>query len=1559
MWQNVNGDNFCIIIHCVKIYLIHTFFNNKPMINKFKSLCISALLLLCLTPATAQVTRIDSSSPAKVKGEAPRGVMLAPEMLAKAAGRAEKKSTVLPELSAVKRVPQRALSSSKVQLPAKGTAKITDLQGYCSYTGNTDEIGWRTFSSSMVPSVKWGKTVSYKPSTGFVRGDEVYTFYTYTTTSSGLTDAGYYILDLNNGEVKSTVAAAIFDSLEEVVVAAAYDAENDIAYVITYNAGGSAYILQQFNPADGTFTNLGMTVPSDWLELGWNPADKSLYMFDESGYLKKYDAKAKKFNQVNSFGLEIDAYTQSMAYSPKDNAFIMPIDIYDETDGEYTAMFLLPVSGAYTYLGTLSDGPQYAILYTSDEYVNAEGPKAPVLKNWGLSATDTQGNFTVTLPSTLENGTAISGKVYLRVTIDNVDMSGSYSGNAGTDVTVPVNLAEGMHRFIVTPYVLGDDGRVYGTPLVFDRTVGADVPSAPANVKLTKTLVSWDAVTEGANGGYLDAASVTYKVYIDKILMNETPVTGTSLEVTIPASGKVAHTAEVYAISGDKVSEAGVSAKLYEDGALSIPVFLGPEDGAADMDDEVIAMFTPVKDIMNTGDMRGWRYDDQTEHTGGFYCLYPTASSTGNNANEWLFLPAINFTDADAHYKLTMDVWCGGHFFSGDETYEIALCQRPNGSRPTVIREATIVYNNPNFETSETIFQVPSEGEWYIGIHYISPIGVYRLYARNFRVEVAQSTADSPEAVTDLIATAAERGELTATLSFKMPVNSISGTPLDAATVITATATSTAGSATVTGKPGEKVSVSVPTVQGDNIITVTTSSDNGQGKLAEVTVYCGIYRPATPYVTVTVSDDNTKLILDFDLDDYNEDGEYTGPDMTDVLVYRQINGEWRVAADLGKKRTWEFTATDPTIQDMYSFGVASKNEVGYSEEMYTFMVHLGKLYALPMVETFPVVNEALDPVYEPISVEHLSYLQSTWGYADPTEVDETAGNASGNALCAMWDGESQLVLPRFSTLGMNNVKLDLSLYFGNLAPEAISIFASTKNREMEPVASFTADSGKGWEHKLVSLPSICQNQPWVQVIIRVKIVGYTQTFMMDGYTIKNYPDDMMTISSFEGPTRAAVGKTLTYHAEIENAGSTEAPMPDYTFLASTGNGAIEHLLTTEAPATIAAGKKVTLSFNVTPKAAHKGSANVSFKLNGQPVEATTTAVKDLEVLNAPIPVVTDLSASVLGEDVLLSWSEPVFTENFEACEPWDMSDNIADFNNIDLDGGKEWGISEVTYLGKGAAKGFQVFNSSITSNPLFAAHSGSHYLICVSASKVASNDWLISPEVEGGSRMSFWMNNMSSDYPETVLVMYSTTGNDVDDFTEMLDNGYVCPEETGWTKYEFTLPADAKYFALNHVAEDPEAAFGFMLDDISYEAKTPVVSLDGYNVYRDNEAIANDIVQPNFTDTEADLNEPVRYYVMSVGTANNEKIESDRSNVIWVESSGVNDIVLDNGCAIYGVDGAVVISGFTTGETYSVSNVAGAVVAEGVVTSASTRVALSTGIYVVKCGDVAAKVAVK
>lgn len=1439
----------------------------------------------------------------------------------------------------------------------RAAAKATSLEGMCIYPTR----GWYSVVAGGTAVEKWGLTGGANaPSAGFVRNNEIYSFYHTVATDYTVVSAGVEVLDLATGAVKEKYPENVFDSAVNVVLLSAYDSESDIAYVVTYTKSGSGYTLQKFDPKTKSYTDLGVSVSSDWLDMGWNPADKCAYILTENGILMRYDSKGKRFVQANTLSYDMTDYPNDMVYSPKDEAFIVAIDSYDYDDYPCTDIVLLPVSGRHQYVGTVSGNPQYSILYIPDTYVNATAPKAPVLKSWDVAGAALSGSFTVTLPTQLESGTAIDGKVYIEATADGTAIGGSYSGAAGATVTIPVSGTEGVHEYAVTPYLLGNDGKVYGSVLKFTRCLGNDTPEKPQGVTLSETKVTWKASTKGIYMGYIDPAAVTYDVYIDKVKMNSEPVSGTSLDITLPATGVVAHVAEVYASFAGNVSEPGVSAKFYSDGALSLPVYLGPDEGADDMDADMIDLFTTVKDLLNTESLRGWRYDDQSEHTGGFYCLAPKASTTGDTSNEWLFLPAINFPDKDGFYKLTMDVWSGNHYFTTTETFEIALCPGPSSRGAVIIQEPVTIYKNPYFEQSETLFQVPEAGEWYIGIHYISPVGSYRLYARNFRVEQPNSEADSPEAVENLKSTAAPDGVLKAILTFNMPTKSIAGNTLDPTAPITAKAVSKGGEASVQGTPGQAMTLEVPTVQGDNIITVSTSSAKGEGKLAETVVYCGVYEPAKPIVTPVTAPDNMSLTLEIDLEPYNDNGQFTGPDDQEVIIYRKISDQWREAANIGRERTWTFECPANAAQDVYYFAVGAANAAGECDGLSALQINLGPLYSLPMKETYRTVNDNLKLEYTPFAVEGLSYLASTWAYGDPTIVDPDAANESGCCIAATYDGESLLHLPRFTTLGMNNVKLDLCLYFGNNTAENVTVFATSPALEMEPVATFTPKSGSGWEHKLVSLPKAFQNQPWVQIYIRVKIVGYSQWFMMESYAIANYPDDMVTISGISGASRGAVGEQLNYSVEIENAGVKDVAMPGYTFKVLGDNGIIGDLTAADAPATLATGKKATLNFNFTPKGADAGDVLVRFSLEGQPAQAVSEIEKQVKVLTARIPVVDDLAASVSegSSDVTLSWSRPVFTEDFEAADTWSYGETIRNFRNIDLDEARVWTITEVDFPGEGSPKAFQVFNASVTQNMSMAANSGEQYLLCMSPKSGETNDWLISPEVKGGSDVSFWMNICGADYPETVLVKYSTTGNNPADFKAMVDDGYICPDEAKWAKYEFTLPDNARYFAIQHVGDDGNEQFGLMIDDIAYVAAADDHSIESYNVYRDDALVGTGVTAESFVDKGAYGLLPARYYVKSVATLNGEKVESDRSNVIWATGDSFVDEIPGGAATIIGGHGEVIIKGFAAGIGYTVSNVAGMTVANGETAGEVESCALSAGIYIVRCGSFATKVVV-
>ena len=1542
-----------------------------------------ATALIPLSQASAQATRDSGeSAPSALtaKSEHPH-FRFSDDILLTAKKRgleARSASSTLKSVSNKAKTPAMRNSNPRKAAPSKASALGSAFYGYRTYTNDlSSNLGWAKIEVPTV-SLMWESLERIQGNGGgFVRDGKVYNFF-YEYSSGELIDCGLIISDFNTGKVEGNTYTSFFDwsdadVLKKVVYRAVYDEDNDEVYVVTSNKNGNGDILQKFNPKTFEFTDLGISVAGDWVAFAWHPVDKTIYMFDGENQIHKLDKAAKKFNYTgSSFSYPVSGYEiGNMTYSPKDNAFFTLIDTYYSTNAggeeDATDALLLKENGSVTYLATCSSNDVWSILYCPDAYIVPTAPNAPTLNSINVEGESTTGTITVTLPSTLGNGSAIGKTVYLKLEIDGTSASSgsAASGQPGTTATINISTTEGLHRITLTPYILSDDGYLYGTPLVVNKFFGHDTPAAPANVKLADKLVTWNPVTLGANEGYIDASGVTYEVSIDGVVMTTAPISGTSFSFSaLPASSSVSHTASVVAIENGHRSEPGVSAKYYQaDGPLSVPCYLGLEDGAKDLDQAVIDMFTIIKDPLNTEPLRGWRYDDQAKHTGGFYCLSSKEGFTTDPSknDEYLFLPPITFTDTDAYYRLTFEVSTDNdHPFSTDETYEVVIAPAPGRRATEIIRQATVVAKRTDFETSETLFKVPEAGDWYIGIHYITdPTDAYRLYARNFLVEETNSTDNSPAAVTDLEAEGSARGALSAEVTFVMPTTNISGVALKEGTQISAEVSTQAGKVTVNGTPGQNCKATVPAFQGSNVVQVITSIDGRSGLLAETTVYVGVYRPSTPIVDYKISADNSTIVFEIEVDQYNDDGNWTGADDCDIVIYRPVGDTWREAANIGTGRTWTFEIAPNSAMDLYQFGIAAKNVVGFSEYMNTIGVVLGKPYTLPMTEDFTGKEFA----YEPLIIEHISYLPGNWGVGNPAEFDEQAAIPTNSALMATWESDTQVSLPKFSTAGYHNVKADFEIFFGDKFPKLITIYASSKDVTYEPIASFNRQSGQGWQHMLVNLPAEFQNQDWVELKIRVQLEGYSSYFMLGSYSIANYPEKMVTITSVKGDTRAVVGEKKTISFELANAGVEDVAMPAYELTLIGDNGVIEAPEAVNPPASIGAYKTATLAFEYTPKVAHAGNVLVKLSLAGQPEQANSDAEHQITVFSAPLPLVDDLTPSLSDDhkDVILEWSDAVFTESFEAAETWSYGKKIREFTNVDADGGKVWGITEFSYPGKGVAKGFQVFSSLASSSAYMKAHSGEQFLMAMSTTSGETSDWLISPEVKGGSAVSFWMNVLDPQYPETIFVMYSTTGTDPDDFTMVSKGGYICPEEAGWQQYSVKLPSDAKYFALWHYGDNGYEMFGCLIDDIKYEAAAPTTAKESYNVYRNGELIAN-VTEPGYVDKGVAFTDPVRYYVTTVGSVNGEKAESDRSNVVWVDESteGVESPEAEDASGvILGGTGKVMFVGFEAGAAAYIYSLDGIECARGEIAAPTHVVNVAPGVYVAKCNGQVAKVIVR
>ncbi len=197
-----------------------------------------------------------------------------------------------------------------------------------------------------------------------------------------------------------------------------------------------------------------------------------------------------------------------------------------------------------------------------------------------------------------------------------------------------------------------------------------------------------------------------------------------------------------------------------------------------------------------------------------------------------------------------------------------------------------------------------------------------------------------------------------------------------------------------------------------------------------------------------------------------------------------------------------------------------------------------------------------------------------------------------------------------------------------------------------------------------------------------------------------------------------------------------------------------------------------------------------------------------------------------AQKVKLIWGDgqidPITTDVFDGAEDhgdFEINSRMPNYwSYIDVDGKPTYMASNATYPGATDPKAFMIFNPSATtpaiSASIYAPHSGSKYFACFASNGAANNDWMISPLVTYGSSFtfSFWAKSLTADYgKERFNVYYSTTSKEKVDFTNKVTTGDYTEAPTVWTKYTYSIPAEARYIAINCISND---AFIFMVDDI-------------------------------------------------------------------------------------------------------------------------------------------------
>lgn len=1441
----------------------------------------------------------------------------------------------------------------RVVAHAKAAGSIQGYLGYVSGSYNMTQ-GW--YNVSVPTSTNLWKAEGYYPSCGYVRDGKLFTWYHRTSNSAGLYELGLRQNDLTTGSQVANETYGLFDGYGKVVWNCAYDSDNDKVYVFTSRDNDiNAYMTQVYDPKTKTFTRLGDVNDSDWpIAMAWCPADGNVYTLNEYGTIKKLDKNRGTFSVVLNTGHDLSEYSGSMVYSPKDKGFVYMCASYDDESVNEMGVISL-TSNDVTVLGYTQYDEQWLILHTSDPFAVAGAPQSATFDSWNFSGAQLTGTMKVKMPTLDNNNNAISGQLFVEVTVDDTTQPVyDQSATPGAVVSVPLTLTEGMHAIHVRPYVYSGIDKALAVPLHVEKYVGNDTPMPPTNIKLTKNKVSWTASTAtGANGGYVNTSSLRYNVYVNGEKMNTSPINGTQLDIALPG-GAALYVAEVEAMAAGKTSARGESNSLQGDGPLALPVYLGPSAGETDMTQDMINLFT----VLNcNNDNRTWIYDEQKEKTGGFYYL----CQSDNYADDWLVLPAINFPDATSVYSFACEIWAIKHYFSGIERYEIGISPDINPEHMVIIKEAEDVIPTDNFQPIEVLFTPQQAGTQYIGIHCVSQPDQYRLYAHNFSVSKTESGAAAPAAVSNLRTEAAADGTLFITAEFDMPTVDISGNPLAEGTQVTATVASATDSESVTAAAGAHASVTVGAQQGMNTIVVTASSTAGQGGSTSAELFAGVDVPASVLLSKVISADNRTMTLEWSVPTRGENG---GPVISDDCTYTIMrhNGQgWLKYKEVGNATTYSYTVEPNTPQEIVQLGVLASNAAGSSSLYSTTGDILGLPYGLPMVETWPYNGENVSPRYDPYMLQAVTTdLYPSWGFCDPLDLQDkgVTPNDSGIALTAYWLGQGQVTLPKFSTEGMNNVKVDLSMFFGAVTPTSIEVLGTVDNDEYALLATFTQSDGDGWQTKTIDLPAHMQNRKWVAITIRVTISSYSQYFLLDKYEITNYPGDDLAATEITGNTYGNVGEQLTLRAGVRNLGANTVALPQAICEVLDGADVISSFDVAPPEAQVLAGQEVPYIFTICPGADMLGNHTLRFSFDcDDEVSSNNSTQTNLKVFNCNIPVPQNLTGEATEQGAVLRWDEPQVMFGAEECVPGERGDYLGLFRNYDMDGLTSYALSGVNYPGRYEPIGFQVIPVNALPLPPLVEGAGENVFMSLASSSGSQDNWLVSPEIKGGTRLSFRMACASpcdgEEYMDEPIEIWTSPTNDLP--SSFRKHAEFTNSEVKWKDCDVMLPENAKYFAI--VYNGGPKCFCVFIDNIAYTPAQCIGDVAGYRVTRGGDNYQTMVNQRTWTDTSYDSSRPCAWNVCTVMNVNGEQIDSDPSKA-FVMATGVDNILSRDDQGICGLKGYITVSGYA-GRQLRITSCDGKLICNRSLTSDAEAINIAPGVYIVSVGGVSVKVMVR
>ncbi len=532
----------------------------------------------------------------------------------------------------------------------------------------------------------------------------------------------------------------------------------------------------------------------------------------------------------------------------------------------------------------------------------------------------------------------------------------------------------------------------------------------------------------------------------------------------------------------------------------------------------------------------------------------------------------------------------------------------------------------------------------------------------------------------------------------------------------------------------------------------------------------------------------------------------------------------------------------------------------------------------------------------------------------------------------------------------------------------LQLEVATNTNEWDSIACKTVDEwcdGEDyWQRIEVDLSR------YVGKIVYIGFVATSETHtwtLFDAMEISERKQKNLGHVSLEKPETVNCGQSFPIVVRIRNHGQNKAE--GYTLELFRDGESVQTLDGTP----LEPGQKADFSFMERHDIDAKDSYRYYVMINhtgDQDIFDNRSANFDITVKDTDFPAPQNLTGNHNHETnrVELNWEAPVIpekpqriTDDFEKYESWsNQATGVGDYHFLDYDDTRIVDINSngvpIVFPGiePGSKQSWFVFDNTFAPFDQFSqaqAHSGKKYMACLQAYGTFSDDWLISPELSGEEQtISFWARTFQGNYPENFMIHWSYDGYTFRDMAhEETSYPLVGIVPTEWTKYEFKLPAGARYFAIRRYTNHGMFLF---LDDLSYiPAGHERLKLEGYNVYCDGTQLngTTPVTATSYTHVPEDGN-----HTYSVAAQYN--LGQSPLSQVSVGFTGIDGI--SDGLSVAGAKGYVYVSG-AVGLHVEILSADGLKVYSAIPSADRLAIPVSAGVYAVKVADKSFKVMVR